>query len=65
MHLRKPGPWLALLVFLICTLPVVIWNAQHGWITVHHVAGDAGLHGQWHPTLRYFLGFLSARIRVC
>jgi membrane-associated phospholipid phosphatase len=57
-HLRQPGPWLALLVFLICTLPVVIWNAQHGWITVHHVAGDASLQNPWHPTLRYFWEFL-------
>lgn len=42
-HLRKAGPWLALGVFLICTTPVLIWNSQHGWITVNHVAGDAGL----------------------
>jgi membrane-associated phospholipid phosphatase len=59
IHLRKPGPWLALLVFLICTLPVIIWNSQHGWITVTHVAGNAGLQGQWHPTLRYFQDFLG------
>jgi membrane-associated phospholipid phosphatase len=56
-HLRKPGPWLALLVFLIGTTPVVFWNWRHGWITVHHVAGNAGLHSQWHPTLRYFWDF--------
>jgi hypothetical protein len=58
IHLRKPGPWLALIIFLICTLPVVIWNSQHGWITATHVAGNAGLHGQWHPTLRYFWDFI-------
>jgi len=56
-HLWRPGPWLALLVFLVCTLPVIVWNAQHGWITVHHVAGNAGLQSQWHPTLRYFWEF--------
>lgn len=44
VHLKKIGPWLALLVFGICTLPVVIWNAQRGWITVRHVAGDAGMY---------------------
>jgi 4-amino-4-deoxy-L-arabinose transferase-like glycosyltransferase len=59
-HLRKPGPWLALLIFLVCTTPVIIWNAQHGWITVTHVAGDAGLHSQWEPTLRYFGDFVFA-----
>jgi len=58
VHLHRAGPWLALLIFSICTLPVVIWNSQHNWITVHHVAGNAGLHGQWHPTLRYLWDFL-------
>ena len=59
IHLRKPGPWLALLIFLICTLPVVIWNSQHGWLTLNDVGGNAGLHGQWHPTLRYFWDFIQ------
>jgi membrane-associated phospholipid phosphatase len=58
IHLRKAGPWLALLVIAFCTLPVVIWNARHGWITIHHVAGNAGLNGQWHPTLRHFTDFV-------
>ncbi len=49
IQLRKPGPWLALLIFAICTLPVIIWNAQHGWATVGHVAGNAGLHSEWKP----------------
>ncbi|HEV2436733.1 MAG TPA: glycosyltransferase family 39 protein [Verrucomicrobiae bacterium] len=57
-HLRRPGPWLALLIFLVCTTPVVIWNCQHGWSTLNDVGGDAGLHGRWHPTLRYFRDFL-------
>jgi len=59
-HLRRPGPWLALLIFLVCTTPVIIWNAQHGWISVHHVAGNAGLDKQWQPTMRYFWDFLFA-----
>jgi hypothetical protein len=36
---------------------VLIWNWQHDWITVHHVAGNAGLNSRWHPTLRYFWDF--------
>jgi Dolichyl-phosphate-mannose-protein mannosyltransferase len=51
VQLRKPGPWLALLVFALSTLPVLIWNSQHGWITIHHVAENAGLQSTWHPTL--------------
>jgi membrane-associated phospholipid phosphatase len=57
IHLKKIGPWLGLLVFGLCTLPVIIWNAQHGWITVNHVAGDAGMHSAWQPTLNYFFEF--------
>jgi hypothetical protein len=58
-QLRKPGPWLALGIFVLCTLPVIVWNAEHGWITVHHVAGNAGLHSKWTPTFRYFGEFLG------
>ena len=50
-HLRRPGPYLALLVNLLCALPVLIWNAQHDWITVSHVANDAGVGSAWKPTL--------------
>jgi 4-amino-4-deoxy-L-arabinose transferase-like glycosyltransferase/membrane-associated phospholipid phosphatase len=60
-HLKKAGPWLALLVFSICTLPVAIWNSQHGWVTVTHVAGDAGMHTAWRPTLRYFWDFIFSQ----
>ena len=49
-HLRKPGPYLALLVNAACTLPVLIWNHQHHWITVRHVAEDGGFDRVWMPT---------------
>jgi len=64
IHLRKPGPWLALLVFSLCTLPVVIWNSQRGWPTFNDVGGDAGLHSQWHPTLRFFWDFVFTQFGV-
>src|SRR5207253_3039669 len=38
IHLKKPGPYLALLVVGLCALPVIIWNAQHGWLTARHAA---------------------------
>lgn len=61
-HLRRPGPYLALLVNLVCALPVLIWNAQHEWITVSHVADIAGAHSAWKPTLKYLGEFLGAEI---
>jgi hypothetical protein len=49
-QLRHPGPWLALLVNVLCSIPVLIWNHQHHWITVQNVA-DVGHFGQaWSPT---------------
>jgi len=59
-QLRRPGPYLALLINLICALPVLIWNWQHQWVTVTHLAGNAGLSSSWRPTLRYLGEFLGA-----
>jgi membrane-associated phospholipid phosphatase len=59
-HLRRPGPYLALLINAACSLPVLIWNWQHGWITIGHVAGNASLDQPWHFTLRYLAEFLGA-----
>ncbi len=57
VQLKKPGPYLALLLFALSLLPVIIWNSQHGWITVHHVADNAGMTSPWHPTLRHGFEF--------
>jgi membrane-associated phospholipid phosphatase len=59
-HLRRPGPYLALAINALGALPVLIWNAQRHWITVQHVAADAGLRKAWAPTLRYFAEFFGA-----
>jgi 4-amino-4-deoxy-L-arabinose transferase-like glycosyltransferase/membrane-associated phospholipid phosphatase len=60
--LRTPGPYLALLINAICTLPVLLWNHQHGWITVQHVAQNAGADTQWtvERMFRFSGRFLSA-----
>ena len=62
VQLRRPGPYLALLINLLCTLPVLVWNAQHGWITVTHVAERGGAGQAWHPTLRFMGEFLGAEM---
>lgn len=60
-QLRRAGPYLALGVNLLCTLPVILWNAQHSWITLDHVSERSGLQQAWRPTLRFFLEFLAAQ----
>src|SRR6185436_20260383 len=54
-HLRRPGPYLALLINCLCALPVLIWNQQHHWITVARVAGDARAVQPWSPAVLDFL----------
>jgi membrane-associated phospholipid phosphatase len=55
-HLRTPGPWLALLVNVLCSVPVLIWNYQHDWITISHVASNAKAGEPWSPAVLEFLG---------
>jgi hypothetical protein len=58
-HLRRPGPYVALLINAACSLPVLIWNWRHEWITVEHVADNASVGEPWHFTLRYLAEFLA------
>ena len=46
-------------VFLLCTVPPIVWNAQHAWITLAHLRSRGNLdHGfGFHPTeVLSFLG---------
>ncbi len=49
--LLRPAPWAALLLALAVSSPVLIWNAQHGWISFLWQGArgtDArGLHWDW------------------
>ncbi len=60
----RPGLYLLLGAFALCTVPPILWNAQHAWITLTHLRSRGGLeHGfGFHPLeLLAFLGehFLS------
>ena len=41
-QLARPHPWLAVLVALLVFSPVLIWNAQNGWISFAFQGGRAG-----------------------
>src|SRR5262245_10829356 len=52
------GLWLMTAVAILCCLPIVLWNVQHGWVTLKHTSGHAGLQDpavRWHwlGPLRY------------
>jgi hypothetical protein len=41
--LGRPGFWMMCAVAGLCCLPILIWNAQHDWVTVRHVLGLSGI----------------------
>ena len=47
--LLRPHPYLAIAVSLLPLLPVLIWNAEHGWISFLYQGGRAGFDDGLHP----------------
>src|SRR5262249_19361197 len=40
---KRPGLYWLLGVFIVCTIPPIIWNAQHAWITLRHLRARGSL----------------------
>jgi hypothetical protein len=40
---KRPGVYLPIGTFLLCTIPPIVWNAQHAWITLAHLRSRGGL----------------------
>jgi hypothetical protein len=58
-HLRSPWPWMMLIVALVCTTPVVVWNVRHHWASFHHVAHQTGAEGgafSWANPIEFLAG---------
>lgn len=57
--LRRPGVWVMGLIAGACCLPILIWNMQHGWMTVRHVqrlSGQESPHIHWLGPLAFVGG---------
>ncbi|MCF7669642.1 MAG: glycosyltransferase family 39 protein [Verrucomicrobia bacterium] len=63
-QLKKPGPYLALLLLALGTLPVIIWNYRHDWATVTHLGERGVLDESWQFSLRYFWEFIGSEAVV-
>ncbi|HST29630.1 MAG TPA: glycosyltransferase family 39 protein [Chthoniobacterales bacterium] len=40
---KRPGLYLLIAIFAICTIPPIVWNAQHAWVTTTHLRTRGGL----------------------
>ena len=57
-ELRKAGFWIACLIATASVIPIIIWNAQHGWVTLRHVGWQAGTQFEgvrWFGPVRYIV----------
>lgn len=62
--LRTPWPWVAIAIALLFLTPVVIWNAQHDWVTFKHVAKQTGAAQQKQFFNGNFWEFVGSQIGV-
>ena len=60
--LRRPGPYVASFIAMVCTIPVLVWNQQHDWITLTHLKDRGGLDEVWVFTCRFLAEFTLAEI---
>lgn len=42
-ELKRPGVYLLIGIFVLCTIPPIVWNSQHAWITLAHLRSRGNL----------------------
>lgn len=63
-RLWSPGLGLMIITALLMCLPMVIWNAQHHWVAVRHLAERGALDRAWRFSLTEPLSFLGQQAGV-
>jgi undecaprenyl-diphosphatase len=58
------GPYIGFLISLIVFFPVIIWNAQHDWVTFKHTAGQVHMTNGVQLSLKSFFEFLGSQLGV-
>jgi len=78
LNLARRWPFLALVsiaLTIVGTLPVLVWNARHGWPTLHHLLGHLGVAGGdvavtqgegkgWHYNPVWTLEFIGTQLGI-
>src|SRR6059058_6628357 len=40
---KRPGFYLLVGIFALCTVPPIVWNGQHAWVTLAHLRSRGGI----------------------
>ena len=59
--LWRKGPYLTLIVSLLLTAPIILWNSQNDWVSFRHVLGQTHVMEGWRFSLKYFFDFLGSQ----
>jgi 4-amino-4-deoxy-L-arabinose transferase-like glycosyltransferase len=62
--LLTKGPYIALIISVLVFSPVIIWNANHDWVTLKHTAGQAHIVEGIQISPMSFLEFVGAQFGV-
>ena len=62
--LRTKGPYIAVIVSILVFSPVIIWNANHDWVTLRHTAGQVHIAEGIRVSLKSFVEFLGSQMGV-
>lgn len=64
LEFLRTGFWSMLWTFFICTIPVIVWNSRHAWITLIHLRSRGNLNTGFglHPSQT--LNFIGAQFGV-
>jgi 4-amino-4-deoxy-L-arabinose transferase-like glycosyltransferase len=60
-QLLTPWPWVSGLIAVAVFSPTLIWNAEHGWVSMLYQSRRLAVH-EW--TLRYFGDFVGSQIGI-
>ena len=61
-HFTKPGFWSLLLVFILFTIPPLLWNAGHQWIHFTPIINQSDSGTPWNLPLRGPLAFIGLHL---
>src|SRR5208283_347720 len=62
--LRTPMPYIASMLSMLVFAPVIIWNAQHDWLTIRHTAGQAHVADGITLSIKSFFEFFGSQFGI-